>query len=262
MRHDLIARPLRVICAGALLGVLVSGCQTPANLQELEQRNSSLKSKLNTANSRIAQLESDKQGLEAQVQELNRVVNVLNTEKDSRVQESSQLRGAVRQFVQKQIDQLKEFLLAGNLLDYVGGELIARSQADNKPILLVDLANRIPKDGMVTGVGAYFDKPTTLTVKVFRPVGANLVAIWESQPLSITAPGLQKISFASSVGVKKGDIIGYYQSVPGVSYDLGTGDTRFMDKDIKPGTMLSRKELSGEDKRRAYSIGVFGLLNY
>lgn len=247
--------------AGLILGLALAGCQTPANIQELQSKNTNLQSQLESAKRQIGDLEVKQRSLNDEIAELNRVASLLNTEKTSRVQESSSLRGTVRLFAQSQIDQLKEFLFASNLLDYVGGELIARSRIDDKPIMLVDLANPIPKDGVVTGLGGYFNQPATFTIKVLRPVEENLVVIWESKNISISARGVQRFSFASNVGVQKGDLMGYYVSTPGVSFDTGTGDTRYLENDVKPGAVVPMSSLSGKEKRRAYSIGVFGLLN-
>lgn len=259
--------PLRAVklTRKAILGLIISvtlvGCQTPANIQELQKNNSNLQSQLDSAKRQINDLESKERSLNDEIAELNRVANLLNTEKTSRVKESSSLRGTVRTFAQTQIDQLKEFLFTSNLLDYVGGELIARSRVDDKPIMLVDLANPMPKDGVVTGLGGYFNQPATFTIKVLRPVEGSLVVIWESKTISITETGLQRFSFASNVGVQKGDLMGYYVAIPGVSYDTGTGDTRYLENDVKPGALVPLSSLSGKEKRRAYSIGVFGLLN-
>jgi hypothetical protein len=246
---------------GFTLSLVLAGCQTPANIQELQQKNTNLQTQLNSAKSQIGDLEAKQLQLNGEISELNRVISVLNTEKSSRVEESSNLRGSVRSFVQIQIDQMKNFLFASDLLDYVGGELLQRSKVDDKPIVLVDLANPIPTGGVVTGLGGYFDRPATFTIKVLRPVENNLVVIWESKPMSVTKTGIQRVNFASNVSVEKGDLIGYYFSTPGVSYDIGTGDTRFLEQDVKPGTVVALKSLSDKDKRRAYSIGVYGLLN-
>src|SRR5690606_29151786 len=105
--------------------------------------------------------------------------SVLATEKTSRVEESSTLRGQVRKFVQDNVDAFKNFMVQGNLLDYVGSELVARAKQDNQPAFLVDFANPMPSSGVLTGVGGHFTQAGSLVVKVLHPVGGQHVVIWE-----------------------------------------------------------------------------------
>jgi len=240
----------------------LAGCQTPANVKQLQDENLHLQTQLEAANGKIGDLQAKQRMLTADIAELNRVIGVLDTEKNSRVRESSSLRGSVRTFVQAQIDHLKEFLVEGNLLDYVGGELVERQQTDDKPLMLVDLANPMPKNGVLTGLAAHFTKPVTFTAKVLRPVEDDLVVIWESKPFNIGQPGINRVNFPVSVGVERGDVMGYYFSTPAaVSFDMGTGDTRFQNGDITLGGVIRTASLQGQNNRRAYSVGVYGLLN-
>ncbi len=246
------------IMAAAFLG----GCQSPANVKQLQDQNQSLQSQLHSAQTEIALLRHTEQSLRKDIDELNRVIGVLDTEKSSRVAESSNLRGSVRTFVQGQIDLFKDFLVAGNLLDYVGGELVERQRVDNKPLMLVDLDNPMPKNGVLTGLGAHFSNPSQFSVKVLRPVENKLVVIWESGPLEAKQPGINRVNFPVSIGVEQGDVMGYYfPAGGGISFDTGTGDTRYLSQDVGLGGVIRLSSLQGESKRRAYSVGVFGLLN-
>lgn len=241
---------------------LLSGCQTTPDIQQLKSQNQNLKRELDVAGREIDRLKTQEKRLQSEVTELNRVIGVLDIEKSSRVSESSNLRGQVRGFVQQQIDGLKSFLVEGNLLDYVGGELVERTQSEAKPLLLVDLDNRIPKAGTLTGVGGHFLRPTQMMVKVLRPVDNKLVVIWQSPSLDVPLPGLYKVPFNVSVGVEPGDVVGYYfPQETAVSFDTGTGDTRYQYDDAALGTSLRTGSLMGEKKRRAYALGVYGLLN-
>ncbi|TQV84758.1 hypothetical protein FKG94_04355 [Exilibacterium tricleocarpae] len=246
----------------ALAALVLAGCQAPPVIKEVQDQNRALQQQLQQANRQIAELQGREAQLREDADELNRVIGVLGTEKSSRVLESSNLRGQVRGFVLQQIDLLREFLVRGNLLDYVGGELVARSRVDEQPLLLVDLANTVPGSGTLTGLGGHFTKPTTLTVKVLRAVDQQKVVIWESKPLTITEPGLTRINFPVAVGVEKGDVVAYYfPQATSVSFDTGTGDTRFMATDIGLGAVVPAAALDGAKSRRAYSLGVYGLLN-
>src|SRR5690606_11769446 len=122
------------------------------------------------------------------------------------------------------IDAHRNFLIQGGLLDYVGGELVQRAKLDPNAIFLVDLANPMLRTGTLTGVGGYFAKPATFSVKILRQVEQNLVVIWDSKPLAVTRAGLNRIDFSVSVGIEQGDVIGYYLADPAsVSFDEGTG---------------------------------------
>ncbi len=256
IKNSLIA--LLVVLSGGVF----TGCQTAPETQQLISKNEKLQAQLSDAKQRISELEFDGNQKQADIDELNRVLGVLDTEKSSRVKESSVLRGQVRKFVQEQIDSLKSFLVLGDLLDYVGGELVERKFVEEKSLLLVDLAHPVPRNGILTGVGAYMNKATPFQVKVLRPVGDDLVVIWESGTISVAEAGKIRAEFPVSVGLEKGDVIGYYfPETVGASFDEGTSDTRYLSRNLKLGGNIKKSSLSGESKKRAYSIGVYGLLN-
>lgn len=245
-----------------LSGLLILGCQTPPNIIQLEGEKQSLQHELDLANQQIATLENERKLLQVQLDEKNRVIGVLGSEKTARVSESSSLRGQVRHFVQREIDGLKSFLVDSNLLDYVGGELVKRKLYDQKPIMLVDLDNKIPRQGMLTGFGGYFVKPATVVVKVLRPINDKLVVIWESRELQVTTGGMVKGNFGVTVGVEKGDVLGFWFPKGGnVTFDKGTGNTRYLTKNLRPGSSITPSSLYGANDKRAYSLGVYGLLN-
>lgn len=246
----------------AVSAALLMGCQATPEVQTLVNEKQALEKQLSESNRRISQLEADKRLLEGDNAELNRVLGVLDTEKSTRVQESSDLRGQVRKFVQSQIDLLKTFMVNSDLLDYIGGELVERRQIEDESYLLVDLGNPVPRDGTMTGVAAYFTKPTPFVVKILRPTENQLVAVWESKTIVVREAGNNRIEFPVSVGIEKGDYLAYYfPETTGVGFDEGTGDTRYMKSDIKLGGTVRTSSLLGDKKKRAYSIGVFGLLN-
>ncbi len=241
--------------------LVLSGCQTPISTHELESRNQSLQQQIDIAQNKIRTLESKSQQLQKALNESNRVRKIIGKEKSSRFNESTLLRSQVRRFLQEQIDVYKSFLVNNNLLDYVGGELVKRKQYDNRSIMLVDLKNKIPRSGVLTGVGAWFIKPTHMTVKVLRKIDDKLVVVWESRNLNISKTGLIKTRFHVSVGVEKDDVLGYYfAETATVAFDKGTGDTRYLSRNLRPGSSISPSSLEGKEQQRAYSLGVYGLL--
>lgn len=222
----------------------------------------SLEQQLADAQREIRELKQTEQQLRDSINDLRHTTTVLTTEKTSRVQESSSLRGEVRKFVQANIDNLKEFMVKGNLLDYIGSEQVPRSKQDGSAMFLVDFANPAPADGALTGVGGFFTNPGMFYVKILRPVGGQYVVIWESKTIDISASGKQFVQFPFTVGIERGDVLGYYfpQQV-NVGYDTSTGDTLYNSGDQELGSSLSKTFMSGVSQRRAYSIGVYGLLN-
>jgi len=252
---------IKKFLAFSAITVLLAGCASQ-DTQVLQDKNKSLEQQLTSANSEIRQLKQTESELRDTIGELRQTANVLTTEKTSRVEESSSLRGQVRKFVQNNIDNLKSFMVQGNILDYVGSELVPRAKLDKGPIFIVDFANAMPSDGVLTGVGGNFTKPGMVTVKVLHPVEGQHVVTWESKPLEVTAVGKQQVQFPVSVGVEKGDIVGYYfASTPNVGYDVSTGDTLYADADVALGATVSKVFMSGATERRAYSLGVYGLLD-
>ncbi|MDO3386527.1 hypothetical protein QWI17_11840 [Gilvimarinus sp. SDUM040013] len=241
---------------------LATGCQTQPNIQKMQDENEQLQTELDQARAKIVSLKNQEQALQSQIDELTRVMSVLDTEKTVRVQESSELRGQVRRFVQKEIDELKDFMVQSDLLDYVGGELVQRSQVDREPLLMVDMDNPMPADGTITGISAHFVKPGTFTVQVMRPVEDQVVVIWQSQVLQATEAGVSRVNLPVSVGVEQGDYIGYFfQEAGTVSFDEGTGNARYYDDPVTLGQSLKIRSLKGAKEKRAYSVGVYGLLN-
>ncbi len=253
---------IRTLALSTFMAVVLWGCQAPPDIKNLQDKNNSLQQQLGQANQKINQLEADRALLKQDVAELNRVVGVLGEEKSSRVTESTNLRADVRKFVQNNIDNLKQFLLASNLLDYIGGELVERSTVEPAPTLVLDLFNSVPRDGSLTGVGGFFQAAGKVSVKVVRPIGDNLVVVWSSQAVDISGRGIHRVNFPVSVGVEKGDYLAYYFAQPGmISYDTGTGNSLYQATDISVGTIISRSSMQGASDKRAYAIGVLGLLN-
>lgn len=251
---------MRYLILPALL--VLGACQAPPDVRQLQAEQAALEGRLASANQEIAELNSQQAQLRQELAERERVIAVLGEEKSSRVRESTSLRGQVRSFVQGQIDALKEFLLQGDLLDYIGSELVQRPQHDDRPMQVVDLAHPVPRPGTLTGVGGYFTDQGSLVVKVLRPVQNQLVVVWESQPLAVQRPGQQRINFPLVVGVSQGDIIGYWFAQPGlVPFTTGTGQAGYREEQLAPGQSIRPDALRGTEHKRAYSIGVFGLLS-
>lgn len=246
----------------ALTPLLLTACATQPDVQQLRQENAQLEQEVEQASDQISEFRVREEQLRAELEERKRIIGVLRTEKSSRVEESTELRGLVREFVQNQIDSYREFLFQADLLDYVGGELVSRSQRGDEALTLVDLAHPIPKAGTLTGVAGYFEASGEVAVSVLRPVGEELVVVWRSPPVVIEQSGEVRASFPVTVGVEPGDLLAYEFSGPvPVGFDRGTGNTRFQRANLTVGSTINPDNLKGEEESRSYSLGVFGLLN-
>lgn len=254
---------MRRLSGMTLLLIGLTGCVSQPNLEQLRAENERLEQQLDQASGQISDLRVREQGLREDLSERERVIEVLETEKSSRTEVASHLRSSIRAFVQDQIDSYQDFLLQADLLDYVGGELVERAnRSEEESRTLVDLANPMPSSGTLTGMSAHFLDSGRLVVKVLRPIEDELVVIWESMEIEVAQTGVQRFSFPVSVGVEAGDVVAYRFSGPvSVSYDRGTGDTRYQRENLPLGSTVKKKDLAGADEHRAYSIGVFGLLN-
>lgn len=242
--------------------LIVSGCQSTGDKGILEKENTNLKKEVAAAKSKNNQLSGANLLLKKDIEGLNYVVSVLDTEKTSRVEESSLLRSQVRKFVQNRIDALKVFLVEGNLLDYIGGELVERKTLGDKSITIVDLGHTIPKQGVLTAVGAFVMTPTALKVKVLRKMDDSLVPIWESNSIKLANTGSNTVQFKNSVSVEKGDVIAYeFTDNVGVGFETGTGSSRYTKDTLSLGKPITVSSLLSKKEKRSYSLGVFGLLD-
>lgn len=249
------------ILAILLFAVILAGCQATPEIAELQSENDELENRLTDAERQIENLEAQEKELEGQVRELQRVKEVLSTEKSSRVKESSELRLQVRHFVQQQIDDLKAFLVQGDLLDYIGSALVERGSVERDALALVDFAHPIPRAGSLTGVTGFFSAPTNMQVKILRPLDDRFVVIWESEVLPIDRAGAHSAQLSVSVGVEPDDVMAYvFPDAANVTFDKGTGDTRYTKGELDLGDKIKPSSLSGGKEKRAYSLGVFAIL--
>ncbi len=252
---------LKAIIIG-LLSITLWGCNSTPDQKALQDKNKNLQQQLTQANSQISQLTGEGLLLKKEIKELNHVIAVLDTEKSSRVEESSELRSQVRKFVQNNVDALKQFLVKGNLLDYVGGELVSRANVEEKALTIIDLSNKMPRSGVLSGVGAFVSKPTSFKVKLLRTIDTKLVTIWQSDLIELNKLGENTAQFNNSVGIEQGDIIAYeFPNTVGIGYTTGTANTRYIESSLNLGKTISLSELQGKSEKRAYSLGVYGLLD-
>lgn len=250
----------RVLLCCVLAGVL-SGCSGSGDrLLRLQEENRQLQGHLAQARQNIETLTEEKAVLNDKVADLTRVSGTLQREKRARVEEADQLRKSMRDFVQIQMDALREFSLRQDFYDYLGAELVNRQHSGDENLTLVDNRNRLSGDGTLLAVRGYFIVPCRLRLLVLRPGDAWCEVVQVSAPLEIAEPGLKQIDLAVPMTVREGDILGFAFAGPvGVPYDEKTGGTLLFSDPLKAGSRLQIPHDKGAPKRRAYSIGGVGL---
>jgi len=252
---------MRIKFVMSMAAATLAGCETTGG-SDLQVENTNLRQQLEASQAEIGQLRGTNLLLNRDIENLNQVISVLDTEKNSRIVESSVLREKVRFFVQNQVDVLSQFLVDGDLLDYIGGELVQRPNTEDEPFTLVNLSNVINSGGVLTGMGAFVINPCQVRVIILRNLEGELVTLWQSEIITLPNTGLVTYQFTNSVSVEPGDLIAYeFQDIVGVGYDTGTGDTRYTARPLVLGGAVPMSSLLGANDKRAYSIGVFGLLN-
>jgi outer membrane murein-binding lipoprotein Lpp len=236
---------------------LVSGCSTAPELKRLRSERAVLTAELNVEREKTERLSKEKQTLEALVAHLKTVRESLSREKSARSLETARVRREVRGFVEGQVKTLRAFAVEHDMLDYVGGELIARSKVGGKDQVLVDMGHALKAPATFVAGRARLTAPGTVSFCLLRPMGKELVVLWVSKSFKV-AGGMLHAPFDAPIAAEKGDVPGVV--CPGavtIPYDVGTGDTRMGAGGVKAGSRLKLSNLSGKD-RRAYSFGFIG----
>lgn len=252
---------MRRILTGLMLVGLVTGCAgSNERLLQLQEENRQLQQQLTRAREDIETLTGEKTTLHDKVADLARVSGTLQREKRARVEEAEQLRRSIRQFVQLQMDALREFSLRQDFFDYIGAELVNRQHSGDENLTLVDSGNRLPGNGTLLAVRGYFIVPCRLRLLVLRS-GEELWQVAQvSELLEVGEAGLKQIDLDVPMEVQAGDILGFAFSGPvGIPYDEKTGNTLLFSDPLKAGSRLHIPETKGSPRRRAYSIGGVGL---
>ncbi len=251
-----------MVLARALVVVLLllTGCVSTGGPDKLKQDNLNLTRQLGQCRNTVTALTQRKKELEGDVVELERLNRIVNKEKVERAEESTGLRGEVRNFVKMQMEGYRVFMQRSSLADYIGYELIPRAELRDKNILLVDTANPVKKAGMVNGIAGHFNLPGSFFLRALRQVGDRYYVVWESKELSVAQAGRLAIDLNVPVSVEPGDIFAYY--FPGnvlIPYDRGTGKVGYLTHDIHVGESLRSSSLKARSEGRAYSIAVYGV---
>ncbi len=244
-----------------LFFAVLAGCASvPEKMSALEAQTKELSTRLQAAQDRVTMLEKTNRDLTELLQRQRDITKTLGKEKAVHVTQVGDLRQNTREFVSSQIAFLREFSQKTELMDYVGGELISRQYLEGKDLTLVDLMNPIPSAGSVFGSWGHFAASCNYIASVLRKVDEKWFVVWQADPCNVVDTGFQKFNFRVPVSVEKGDVIAYtFRGVVGVTYDRGTGETVYVNDELRTGKSIKRSDLKGESDNRAYSIGVVGI---
>ena len=257
------ARGVRLLCVTACM--VAAGCASPdIRVKELERQQAKLRTALDERNATISQLNNQVSFLEREVTYYTGRSDVLNQEKDERLQEIRTLRKGVRTFTDEVIHTLQASYQKTETVDYIGAELFRRGQiGSEEDQVLVDLENRIDADGTVIGGRAYMSAAGALRFCLLRPTQepGKLRVVAMSEEVVAAEPGSASWTFNIPLSARAGDYVGVCcrGPVPIPYDDADTGIVALVPGKPKTHDVISVTKPGGRN-RRAYSFGVIGYL--
>lgn len=249
-----------------LLFVNVASCSTNATIKKLKSENDALQQEISSYQQsvtsyqgKVAALEMELKDSHLKIQELDAFSSDLSKEKESRAEESSNLRAEVRQFIRQEMDDFRDFFKDSDIADYVGGELIDRPNTTGSNLTIIDFNHSFPNNGRLLGATIRAFQPTVFSVLIFRKVEDSLIVLWKSEPFKVENRGNSKVGFKLDVTVEKGDLLGFsFPENVGVSYTNKTGDTGILEGQLEPGKLIELSDIEDRSEKRSYSAGVYG----
>ncbi len=184
MRKILLALIVAAACTGCAANCnsiqqQLDGCQKTMTDQDfiIKKQDSTIRQK----DQQIKTQEETIQGLQAEVTELSRRLEISAKEKDRSSDRIKNIAAGVREYLKKQMQENRNFLTDVALEDFIGNELIERAHAGEEGMFIIDMANPIPSGGQVNGIGGYFSGPADIVVKLLRPVGLEYIVTYNKQ---------------------------------------------------------------------------------
>ena len=235
----------------AVVGALaITGCD--AQLAELKTENGTLKE-------RLGQVSGERLETVTRLEECKQLTGILSREKMAKEQDLARLREVYRGYIGGQYKTLDGLLHNVELLDYIGGEIVAREKDQGSDLTLV-LQQPLPENGRILRVRADVAYKTRLRLLIFKPIDKELLCVYASDPLDIDNVGTSEIvELPVPVHFQKGDIIGFYfPEKIGVYYDENTGNYSVYKASGRIGERIARNK--AESEKRNYSLGILTVL--
>jgi len=231
-------------------GLAITGCG--GTLAELQTENATLKE-------RLGQVSGERLETVARFEECQRLTSIQSREKLAKEQDLARLREVYRGYISGQYQSLDALLHNVELLDYFGGEIVAREKDQGSNMTLI-FQQPLPANGRILRVRADVVYKTRFKLLIFRPLGKELLCVWASDPLDIDNVGTSEmVDLPVPVHVQKGDIVGFYfPEKIGVYYDEKTGSFSVYKALDKIGDRVDRDKTDSE--KRNYSLGVLTVL--
>lgn len=239
--------------------------QKDALIKQLQNEIRNTKHTLHEEQAIRLHLERSRKRLNTKLAEKERQLDILRSDSKEQVRQTRYARNSVREFIDKTIDRLTQLKYSKAMLDHLGNSPTNRRKVRGASELIVDFSNRIPKHGILDGIGGYFTHATKFQVFVLRFVDNETLGLIKTSELKHVGKGKQYVSIENIV-VAAGDLIGvYFFGNVVVPFDVDVnGDTRIYKGNI--GTLRRRKSLSLDDfivpkARRSYSLEYLGIFD-
>lgn len=228
----------------------ITGCS--GQLAELKTENAALKE-------RLGQVSGERLETVTRFEECQQLTGILSREKLAKEKDLARLRQVYRGYIGGQYQTLDGLLHNVELLDYFGGEIVAREKDQGSNVTLV-FQQPVPENGRVLRIRADVAYKTRFQLLVFKPLEKELLCVYASAPLDIDNVGTSEmVELPVPVHVQKGDILGFYfPEKIGVYYDEKTGNFSVYKAPGRIGERIERSKADSE--KRNYSLGVLTVL--
>lgn len=255
-----------------LAALLMAGAGCAANCQKIQQELDSCRNTLKDQDfiikkqdSTIRQQENQIQTYEANLAELNKHLAISSREKGTYEERIRKISSEIREYMQKQMQDNREFLTGIVFDDFIGNELVPREFSGENRALIIEVSHPVPSGGHIKGIGGYFLDSGEIVVKLFRLVEKDYMVV-HSKSILVEAqkPSMQFVDFDSPLIIKPGDIIGYY--FPGtvfVPYDTDVGAISYQtlrSDEYPSGSRISEDAIWEKNQvKRKYSLNYYGI---
>lgn len=241
----------RVWTAAALAAcALAGGCS--ADVQQLRSENRALAGQVQEQREAGARLAAELEACRAHAE-------VLSSEKGFRDDSLMRVRDLARAHIAGARAGLDELARTEELLDYVGGELIARTKFEDSAKRTVLLAAPLAGDLTIYKVKALPARATTFRLGVFRKTEEGLLCVAATEPFTMEAEaGVVTRELAVPLAAAAGDYLGFtFPERVGIQFDEKTGAFALYEQAAALGELIRKGPAA---TALSYSLGVFGVL--